>query len=204
MARIRHIALTTKEPAKVAEFYKAAFGLKELRRSPNGAVFLTDGHINMAILNYKTEKSPDVGAHGPNFDGIHHFGFEVDDLLTIPFVRICKSWREVIDDGRDARAVFRLKRPKIDALHLGNPAQHGECLQIECRVGQGTRARLFAGRAAVLPDLPGKNVLTIEIERRLLRRGIAGEVGYRGDLRRPPRCMIVAAAFFVFRGSAMR
>ena len=34
MARIRHIALTTKEPAKVAEFYKSAFGLKELRRSP--------------------------------------------------------------------------------------------------------------------------------------------------------------------------
>src|SRR5690348_15153695 len=27
MARIRHIALTTKEPAKVAEFYKSAFGL---------------------------------------------------------------------------------------------------------------------------------------------------------------------------------
>src|SRR5438477_5196090 len=80
MARIKHIALTTKEPAKVAEFYKSAFGLRELRRSPNGAVFLTDGHINVAILNYKTEKSPDVGAHGPNFDGIHHFGFEVDDL----------------------------------------------------------------------------------------------------------------------------
>src|SRR5947207_5644944 len=80
MARIKHIALTTKEPAKVAEFYKSAFGLTELLRSPNGAVFLTDGHINVAILNYKTEKSPDVGAHGPNFDGIHHFGFEVDDL----------------------------------------------------------------------------------------------------------------------------
>src|SRR3981189_1764199 len=80
MARIKHIALTTKEPAKVADFYKAAFGLKELRRSPNRAVFLTDGHINVAILNYKTEKSADVGAHGPNFDGIHHFGFEVDDL----------------------------------------------------------------------------------------------------------------------------
>jgi catechol 2,3-dioxygenase-like lactoylglutathione lyase family enzyme len=34
----------------------------------------------MAILNFKTEKDPDVGAHGPNFSGIHHFGFEVDDL----------------------------------------------------------------------------------------------------------------------------
>ena len=80
MARIKHIALTTKEPAKVAEFYKSAFGLKELRRSPNGAVFLTDGHINIAVLNHKDEKSADMGAHGPNFSGIHHFGFEVDDL----------------------------------------------------------------------------------------------------------------------------
>ena len=80
MARIRHIALTTKEPAKVAEFYKEAFGLKELRRSPNGAVFLTDGHINLAILNHKDERSLDMGAHGPNFSGIHHFGFEVEDL----------------------------------------------------------------------------------------------------------------------------
>src|SRR2546423_1531782 len=80
MARIKHIALTTKEPAKVAEFYKSAFGLKELRRSPNGAVFLTDGHINVAILNTKGEDSPDMGAHGPHFTGVHHFGFEVDDL----------------------------------------------------------------------------------------------------------------------------
>jgi catechol-2,3-dioxygenase len=80
MARIKHIALTTKEPAKVAEFYKSAFGLRELRRSPNGAVFLTDGYIHLAVLNHKDERSPDMGAHGPNFSGIHHFGVEVDDL----------------------------------------------------------------------------------------------------------------------------
>jgi catechol 2,3-dioxygenase-like lactoylglutathione lyase family enzyme len=80
MARIKHIALTTSDPARAAAFYKEAFGLKELRRSARGAVFLTDGYINLAILNYKTEKDADVGAHGANFDGIHHFGFEVDDL----------------------------------------------------------------------------------------------------------------------------
>jgi catechol 2,3-dioxygenase-like lactoylglutathione lyase family enzyme len=50
MTRIRHIALITKEPAKVAEFYKQTFGLTELRRSPIDAVFLSDGHINLAIL----------------------------------------------------------------------------------------------------------------------------------------------------------
>jgi len=80
MARIKHIALTTSDPAKAAEFYKSAFGLKEIRRSSRGGVFLTDGYINVAILNYKTEKDADVGAHGANFDGIHHFGFEVEDL----------------------------------------------------------------------------------------------------------------------------
>jgi lactoylglutathione lyase len=80
MARIRHIALTTENPSKTAAFYKEAFGLTEIRRSPNGAVFLTDGHINVAVLNLKDNKSADVGAHGENFTGIHHFGFEVDDL----------------------------------------------------------------------------------------------------------------------------
>ena len=29
MPRIKHIALTTKDPAKVAAFYKEAFGLRE-------------------------------------------------------------------------------------------------------------------------------------------------------------------------------
>ena len=80
MPRIKHIALTTKDPAKVAAFYKEAFGLREIRRNPRGAVFLTDGYINLAILNWKTEKDADVGANGPNYSGFHHIGFEVEDL----------------------------------------------------------------------------------------------------------------------------
>jgi catechol 2,3-dioxygenase-like lactoylglutathione lyase family enzyme len=80
MPRIKHIALTTKEPAKVAAFYKEAFGLREIRRNPRGAVFLTDGYINLAILNWKTEKDADVGVNGPNYSGVHHIGFEVEDL----------------------------------------------------------------------------------------------------------------------------
>ena len=80
MAKIKHIALTTQEPAKVAAFYKEVFGMQELRRSPNGAVFLTDGSINLAILNWKTEQDADVGTNGPNYSGLHHIGFHVEDL----------------------------------------------------------------------------------------------------------------------------
>ena len=79
MAKIKHIALTTEDPAKVAAFYKEAFDMEEIRRSDSG-VFLTDGYINMAILNWKTNDDADVGPNGPNYNGIHHFGFQVDDL----------------------------------------------------------------------------------------------------------------------------
>ena len=80
MAKIRHIALTTKDPDAVAAFYKEAFEMEEVRRSENGAVFLSDGYINLAILNHKTNDDADVGPNGPNNDGIHHIGFQVDDL----------------------------------------------------------------------------------------------------------------------------
>ena len=36
MARIRHIALLTKDTEKLAEFYRASFGLKEVARSGEG------------------------------------------------------------------------------------------------------------------------------------------------------------------------
>ena len=54
-------------------------GYKELRRN-NGNVFLTDGYIHVAVLKTKGEEAADMGAHGRHFTGIHHFGFEVDDL----------------------------------------------------------------------------------------------------------------------------
>jgi catechol 2,3-dioxygenase-like lactoylglutathione lyase family enzyme len=103
MARIRHIALTTKDPSRTAAFYKEAFGLREVRRSPNGAVFLTDGHINVAVLNWKDERSADMGAHGPNFSGIHHFGFEVDDLDDASRrIELANGQRLTHKDGVDA------------------------------------------------------------------------------------------------------
>jgi catechol 2,3-dioxygenase-like lactoylglutathione lyase family enzyme len=80
MARIRHLAITTDDPEKVAAFYVAAFDMKEVSCSPNGSRHLTDGYIDLAILNWKTEKDADVGPNGLNYSGIHHIGFQVDDM----------------------------------------------------------------------------------------------------------------------------
>ena len=135
MARIKHIALTTTEPAKVAEFYKSAFGLKELRRN-NGNVFLTDGYIHVAVLKTNGEAAPDMGAHGPHFTGIHHFGFEVDDLDgACDRLEGAKGHRLSAKDGVDAamaaggHANFEMKWSGpdgvvIDISHTGWEGTH--------------------------------------------------------------------------------
>ncbi len=70
MARLKHIAIRTGDVAKTAAFYKDAFDLQEVGKGRSG-VYLSDGHINLAILNLRTPTSP---------AGVEHFGFQVDDL----------------------------------------------------------------------------------------------------------------------------
>jgi catechol 2,3-dioxygenase-like lactoylglutathione lyase family enzyme len=84
MARIRHIALATDDPAKTAEFYKQHFGLTELYRRPGDTgekgVWLSDGYIYFAILKYGEPGVPKLGpGQTSELRGIHHIGFYVDD-----------------------------------------------------------------------------------------------------------------------------
>ena len=82
MPRIRHIAIQTQDEEATKRFYVENFGLKEVRKldSPRtSGYFLTDGHINLAILRFKTDVI--AGAErGTGWSGIHHIGFEVESL----------------------------------------------------------------------------------------------------------------------------
>ena len=78
MATIKHIALTTENPGGVSAFYKNAFKIKKFRRNENGAMPLSNKYINLAILNWKTEKHAMVGPNGPPFYGMYHIGFQVE------------------------------------------------------------------------------------------------------------------------------
>ena len=85
MARIKHIALVTDDPAKTAEFYKQQFGLTELYRRPKETgergVWLSDGYIYFAILKYGDPGAPKLGpGQSSDLRGIHHIGFQVDDI----------------------------------------------------------------------------------------------------------------------------
>ena len=82
MPKLRHIAIAAEDPEAMAEFYKKAFDFVEVGR-PNGVladgVFLSDGTLNMAILNFGND---DQLGKGPDYVGLHHFGVLVDDLAS--------------------------------------------------------------------------------------------------------------------------
>ena len=82
MAKIKHIAIATQDAEKAARFYTEVFGLKEIGKldGPNASgYFLSDGNINMAILNFKNEAASGA-EYGTSYSGLHHIGFQVEDL----------------------------------------------------------------------------------------------------------------------------
>lgn len=85
MAKIKHIAISTQDVDKTARFYIDVFGMKEIAKlnSPNASgYYLSDGDINVAILNFKNDQV--AGAErGKEWSGIHHIGFQVESLEEI-------------------------------------------------------------------------------------------------------------------------
>ncbi len=85
MARIRHIAICTPDPEGTAEFYRKHFGFKKVEGAETEdflAAFVTDGHINVALLHFKTDKGiEEFHVHqGLGFTGLQHIGIQVDDI----------------------------------------------------------------------------------------------------------------------------
>ena len=85
MAQIKHIAIATQDSEKTAKFYQEVFGLRKVAEIDIPAAkgcYLSDGNINVAILDFKSEQA--AGAErGVDYNGIHHIGFEVESLEEI-------------------------------------------------------------------------------------------------------------------------
>jgi glyoxylase I family protein len=85
MPKLKHIAITTHDVEKTAKFYVEVFGMKEIATIDDPGTtgcFLSDGNINLAILNFKNDQAAGI-ERGKRFTGIHHIGFEVEDMATI-------------------------------------------------------------------------------------------------------------------------
>ena len=74
MRKLRHIAIVTLHPAKLAKFYGEVFDMKIVHQSQNGSTFMTDGTITLALLKNKAEGKP---------VGLNHIGFHVDSRADV-------------------------------------------------------------------------------------------------------------------------
>jgi catechol 2,3-dioxygenase-like lactoylglutathione lyase family enzyme len=74
-AKLRHVAISTEDPAKTAAWYQELFGLVEVGRSPSGGIYLSDGDINFAVLRIRAKDDPNRIELG-----VSHFGFVVEDV----------------------------------------------------------------------------------------------------------------------------
>lgn len=78
MAKLRHIALSVKDLERSAKFYEDAFGMKRVRQS-DVAIMMSDGVMSLALLHLRSnDNAPDE--RGPDYVGLHHMGFLVDDV----------------------------------------------------------------------------------------------------------------------------
>src|SRR5438445_11642535 len=84
MARLRHFAVCVKDLDKAAEFYANVFDLKRIGREDldiGSAIYMSDGVINLALLNFSGRRGNDVKGDPTKAIGANHFGFQVDDLV---------------------------------------------------------------------------------------------------------------------------
>ena len=106
MPKIKHIAISSQDVDATAKFYIDVFGMKEVGKvDSQGArgYYLTDGNLNLAILNFKNDAVAGV-ERGTGWSGIHHIGFQVENLEEITD-KLASAGAPRRDDINDALGV---------------------------------------------------------------------------------------------------
>ena len=119
MARIRHLAILTQDVDRLVKFYTNSFGLT-IVKGVGTATYLTDGHINLAIIPVGPEREIEGNQLK---EGINHFGFEVESVEAL--VPVCKQWGAATDVKKrppNREAESRVWDPDGNPVDL---SQHG-------------------------------------------------------------------------------
>jgi catechol 2,3-dioxygenase-like lactoylglutathione lyase family enzyme len=119
MARIRHLAILTEHVEKLVKFYTTAFGLK-IVHGIGTATYLSDGHINLAIIPIEPERKVEGAQLKP---GLYHFGFEVEDVAALRGV--CEELSATTGVAKrppNREAEYRVHDPDGNPIDL---SQHG-------------------------------------------------------------------------------
>ena len=139
MPKIKHIAIATQDAGKTAEFYKDVFGLREIAQlesaNANG-YFLSDGNVNMAILDFQNDDV--AGERGKDYSGIHHIGFEVEDLADVE-AKLAANNSAPMDKVNKALGVGMGDGPRHANVEIKYTGPNGEMIDVSEHGWVGTR-----------------------------------------------------------------
>jgi catechol 2,3-dioxygenase-like lactoylglutathione lyase family enzyme len=99
----KHVALFTKDPDRLLDFYGKNLGFSLIRRSPSGSLYTSDGLIMCAMLKHRENTEA-------RWIGYDHFGFHVDSMegarqrITAALPNC--QWGQRPQDGRYAEYRF--------------------------------------------------------------------------------------------------
>ncbi len=86
MPKITHISLKVADIETTSRFYETVFGFRHVntvhregRRGSHVSRHLTDGTMDLTLMQYEHEEADEADFAGPA-PCIHHFGIEVDDV----------------------------------------------------------------------------------------------------------------------------
>jgi len=120
MNQLRHLAIRTEEPEKLAAFYIEAFGFREVREGvpppqvqESKSFHLTDGYFELAILANSPNQSP---------NGLYHFGIKVDDMDET--IRKLERWQKRVQRRPADTSFAELRVSDIDG-NLMDLSVHG-------------------------------------------------------------------------------
>jgi predicted enzyme related to lactoylglutathione lyase len=119
MARLRHFAVCVGDLEKSAKFYEEVFGLRRIEREDldiGSAIYLSDGVINLALLNFSSSKGNDIKGDPTKAIGANHFGFQVDDLVETQKRIEAAGGKFFFDLGNERQGNFERKFKDPDGV----------------------------------------------------------------------------------------
>lgn len=124
MAKLRHIAINCDDLEASAKFYAGAFELEEVGRagdiSSMGAIYLSDGTVNVALIKIS---DPDYPNAKP--DGLNHIGFVVPDVdQAVARVEALGAIAVVDPTAAGSGATWEMKMKTPDGVGF-DLSQHG-------------------------------------------------------------------------------
>jgi catechol 2,3-dioxygenase-like lactoylglutathione lyase family enzyme len=113
MARVKHMGIVCREPELLKDYYCRWFGFEELKRLPDGTVYLTDGYLNVGLLNENSELT-----EANSVLGLHHVGFRVESIeeITTRLKQFDASMEIEKRPENDPYSQYRLRDP--EGLHI--------------------------------------------------------------------------------------